>query len=99
MDHRLIERLEAAAAAEGARSCRMPSGAGHDAMIVGRRAPAAMLFVPSIDGRSHDLSEDTNEEDIRRGLRVYARGVDSMLETLSPDGTGGLGSETRFAGS
>jgi N-carbamoyl-L-amino-acid hydrolase len=99
MDDRLIERLEAAAAAEGARSCRMPSGAGHDAMIVGRRAPAAMLFVPSIDGRSHDLSEDTNEEDIRRGLRVYARGVDSMLETLSPDGTGGLGSETRFAGS
>ena len=41
----------------------MPSGAGHDAMIVGRRAPAAMLFVPSIDGRSHDVDEDTD----RRG--------------------------------
>ena len=39
-----------------------------------RRAPAAMLFVPSIDGRSHDVAEDTAEEDIRRGLRVYAAG-------------------------
>jgi beta-ureidopropionase / N-carbamoyl-L-amino-acid hydrolase len=90
MDDRLVERLEAAAAAERARSLRMPSGAGHDAMVVGRRAPAAMLFVPSIDGRSHDLSEDTAEEDIRRGLRVYARAVNSMLETLGPDGAGGL---------
>ena len=90
MDDRLVERLEAAAAAECARSLRMPSGAGHDAMVVGRRAPAAMLFVPSIDGRSHDLSEDTAEEDIRRGLRVYARAVNSMLETLGPDGAGGL---------
>ena len=90
MDDRLVERLEAAAAAERARSLRMPSGAGHDAMVIGRRAPAAMLFVPSIDGRSHDLSEDTAEEDIRRGLRVYARAVNSMLETLGPDGAGGL---------
>ena len=96
MDGRLLERLEAAAAVEGARSLRMPSGAGHDAMIVGRRAPAAMLFVPSIDGRSHDLSEDTAEEDIRRGLRVYSRAVDSMLEALGPDGAGGLGTQTRL---
>jgi N-carbamoyl-L-amino-acid hydrolase len=87
MDDRLIERLDAAAAAEGASRLRMPSGAGHDAMIVGRRAPAAMLFVPSIGGRSHDVLEDTAEEDIRRGLRIYARAVNSLLESLGPDGT------------
>jgi len=90
MDERLIERLEAAALAEGAKSQRMQSGAGHDAMIVGRRIPAAMLFVPSIGGRSHDISEDTDEADIRRGLRVYASAVETMIEMLSPDGQGAL---------
>ena len=90
MDERLVERLDAAAAAEGASRLRMPSGAGHDAMIVARRAPAAMLFVPSIGGRSHDITEDTDEADIRRGLRVYARAVNSLLESLGPDGTGAL---------
>ena len=90
MDERLVERLDAAAAAEGASRLRMPSGAGHDAMIVGRRAPAAMLFVPSIGGRSHDVLEDTAEEDIRRGLRIYARAVNSLLESLGPDGTGAV---------
>jgi N-carbamoyl-L-amino-acid hydrolase len=59
-------------------------------MILARRAPAAMLFVPSIGGRSHDTTEDTDEADIRRGLRVYARMVNSLLESLGPDGTGAL---------
>jgi N-carbamoyl-L-amino-acid hydrolase len=90
MDGRLVERLDAAAAGEGASRLRMPSGAGHDAMIVARRAPAAMLFVPSIGGRSHDITEDTDEADIRLGLRVYARAVNSLLESLGPDGTGAL---------
>jgi N-carbamoyl-L-amino-acid hydrolase len=90
MDERLVEGLDAAAAAEGASRLRMPSGAGHDAMILARRVPAAMLFVPSIGGRSHDLTEDTDEADIRRGLRVYARVVNSLLESLGPDGTGAL---------
>jgi beta-ureidopropionase / N-carbamoyl-L-amino-acid hydrolase len=90
MDVRLVDRLTAAAAAESASRLHMASGAGHDAMIVGRLAPAAMLFVPSIDGRSHDVAEDTAEEDIRRGLRVYARAVNSLLESLGPGGTGAL---------
>ena len=30
------------------------------------------MFVPSIDGRSHDITENTDEADIRRGLRVFA---------------------------
>jgi len=41
--------------------------------------PAAMLFVPSIKGISHHWSEDTREEDIVLGLRVFAAGVERML--------------------
>jgi N-carbamoyl-L-amino-acid hydrolase len=56
----------------------MPSGAGHDAMILGRFIPAAMLFVPSIAGRSHDISEDTAEEDIVFGCEVMADAVERI---------------------
>lgn len=90
MDQRLAARIEDAAAHEDARGERMQSGAGHDAMIVGQQIPAAMLFVPSLGGRSHHISEDTDERDIRRGLRVYARAVQSILEALTPDGRGAL---------
>ncbi len=48
----------------------LPSGAGHDAQIVARQVPAAMLFVPSIGGISHHWSEDTSDEDLAMGLRV-----------------------------
>jgi N-carbamoyl-L-amino-acid hydrolase len=90
MSERLIGTFAAAAEAEGASFRRMPSGAGHDAMILGRRIPAALLFVPSIGGRSHDISEDTDEADIRRGLRVYARAVEMALDALGPSGDGAL---------
>ena len=90
MNEKLIATFAAAAEAEGASFKRMPSGAGHDAMILGRKIPAAMLFVPSIGGRSHDISEDTDEADIRRGLRVYARAVEMTLRALGPTGDGAL---------
>jgi beta-ureidopropionase / N-carbamoyl-L-amino-acid hydrolase len=90
MDERLVARIEDAAAREDALSERMQSGAGHDAMIVGRQIPAAMLFVPSIGGRSHHISEDTDERDIRRGLRVYARAAQSILDALTPGGPAAL---------
>jgi beta-ureidopropionase / N-carbamoyl-L-amino-acid hydrolase len=90
MNEGLIARLAAAAEGEGARFMRMPSGAGHDAMILGRCIPAAMLFVPSIGGRSHDISEDTDEADIRRGLRVFARAVEMTLDALGSQGGGAL---------
>jgi len=51
----------------------MASGAGHDAQILARRLPAAMLFVPSHAGLSHVPEEWTSVEDITRGVRaLYA---------------------------
>ena len=61
----------------------MPSGAGHDAMITARCMPSAMMFVPSIGGRSHDISEDTSEADIRRGLRVFAAATEKVIHSFS----------------
>ena len=70
--------LAASAKAHGEEPVYMPSGAGHDAMVLGRFIPAAMLFVPSIRGRSHDITEDTAEADIVLGCEVLADAVDRI---------------------
>jgi len=82
MDESLIGAFTRAATEVGASHMRMPSGAGHDAMILARRIPSAMMFVPSINGRSHDISEDTREDDIRRGLQVFAAAAERVLDDL-----------------
>ena len=58
---------------------KMSSGALHDAANLSKILPTAMLFVPSIDGVSHDFSEDTAEVDLIAGLRVLARAVGKSI--------------------
>ena len=77
----IADAFEAAAQDLGLGAMRLSSGAGHDAMVLARRIPAGMLFVPSIAGRSHDVSEDTRAADIIAGARVMARAVDRLLGT------------------
>jgi beta-ureidopropionase / N-carbamoyl-L-amino-acid hydrolase len=79
MTPRLADAFALSAAAMGAGSMRLSSGAGHDAMMLARRVPAGMLFVPSIGGRSHHISEDTRTEDIVTGAQVMAGAVDLLL--------------------
>ena len=50
----------------------------NDAAPVATTLPAAMLFVPSIGGVSHDFAEDTAEEDLVTGLRVLARAAGAL---------------------
>ena len=58
----------------------MPSGAGHDAQIIARKIPAAMMFVPSIGGISHHWAESTADEDIVLGARVFVDAIASVLK-------------------
>lgn len=78
MASELAETIAAAAAAAGEQALSIPSGAGHDAMVLGRFIPAAMMFIPSIGGRSHDVSENTSEADIVRGCEVLAAAVAAL---------------------
>ena len=48
------------------------SGAGHDAQIFAPRVPTVMLFVPSIDGISHNPAEKTPLDDLNEGVKVLA---------------------------
>ena len=79
MDAGLMETLEHAAEREGATSMRLASGAGHDAMILGRHVPAAMLFVPSRGGISHSPAESTDPKFCELGTRVLARGLELLV--------------------
>jgi beta-ureidopropionase / N-carbamoyl-L-amino-acid hydrolase len=62
------------------KAIRMPSGAGHDAQHVARVMPAAMLFVPSIDGISHHWAENSSDEDIVLGARVFTDAIANVLK-------------------
>lgn len=63
----------------------LSSGAGHDAQVLARIAPAALLFVPSRDGLSHVPEEWTSVDDIAAGVRVLfetVRALDTFLTEL-----------------
>jgi allantoate deiminase len=79
LDAELQKLLETAAAVEGATVRRMPSGAGHDAMVLAKHVPAAMLFVPSRAGISHSPEEFTPPEQCELGARVLAGAVRRLV--------------------
>jgi allantoate deiminase len=67
MDPGLTALLDRAVA-RSAPAHRMPSGAGHDAMILAAKMPAAMLFLRCEGGISHHPSENVNEADVAAAL-------------------------------
>lgn len=69
-DAAIVKLVEAAAEQRGLSSMRMTSGAGHDAQMMARICPAAMIFVPSIGGISHNPREFTPEADLVAGANV-----------------------------
>jgi allantoate deiminase len=70
MDEQLIALLTAAIAAAGFPPHAMSSGAGHDAMVMAARLPAAMLFLRSPGGISHRPAESVRVEDVEASLHV-----------------------------
>lgn len=82
LDERL-RNLLAETCQEGGYSWRhMPSAAGHDAQVMARHLPSAMLFVPSVDGLSHCPQEWTEWEDVYAGVQCM---VDAVVRTDRAD--------------
>ncbi len=69
-DKTLVQRVLDSADSLGYPSLRMISGAGHDASYMNQIAPTAMIFAPSIGGRSHVEVENTKWEDCEAGANV-----------------------------
>lgn len=69
-DATIVRIVEAASEQRGLTCKRMTSGAGHDAQMMARICPAAMIFVPSIGGISHNPREFTAGPDLVAGANV-----------------------------
>jgi N-carbamoyl-L-amino-acid hydrolase len=74
-DPLLVNLVEQQAQAMGCSYQRMPSGAGHDAQMLARVCPSAMIFVPSVGGLSHNVREHTEPADLQRGAQLLLQSV------------------------
>ncbi len=69
-DPSVVDLVESTAKAQGLSTMRMPSGAGHDAQMLARVCPTAMIFTPSHRGLSHNPAEHTDPDDLEAGANV-----------------------------
>ena len=74
-DPHLQALLGEAASALGLPARRLVSGAGHDTALIAAIAPAAMIFIPCRDGRSHAPEEWADPDAIAQGASVLAHAV------------------------
>jgi allantoate deiminase len=79
MDAFLVDQIEEAIRAVGCEPLRMVSGAGHDAMILAEKVPAAMIFLRSPGGISHDPAETVKMGDVSKALECGLQ----LLEQLA----------------
>jgi hydantoinase/carbamoylase family amidase len=75
LDATLRARLADAVRVQGIPARELVSGAGHDAVVLSRICPAAMLFVRCAAGISHDPRESVSEEDVAVALDVLEHAV------------------------
>lgn len=81
-DPDVLQTLDEAAEAVGARHRRMASGAGHDTAWMARLARAAMIFIPCQGGRSHTPEEFAETADIALGAEVLLEAVKRLDKEL-----------------
>lgn len=74
----LTDRLARAVAAEGIEVLHLPSGAGHDGVVLAGITEIAMLFVRCARGISHNPAESVTEADVAVALAVLGRFLDDL---------------------
>jgi N-carbamoyl-L-amino-acid hydrolase len=77
----MVNRVENNAQKLGYSTKRMHSTAGHDAQIIASICPAAMVFVPCVDGISHNVKEMIYKKDIEAGANTL---LNVVLDTARP---------------
>lgn len=86
-DDTMIDLVHSTAERLGHTTLRMPSGAGHDAQMLARLCPTSMIFVPSVNGLSHNIAELTEPPDLQAGGDVLLQVILELAtaEPLSPE--------------
>lgn len=83
-DRRVIDCVEETAISFTHSVQRMPSGAGHDAQMIARICPSGMIFVPSVNGISHNPAEHTPVSDLHAGSNVLLHVMLKLAEMDLP---------------
>jgi allantoate deiminase len=83
MDPFLTGQIEEAVRKSGCEPHRMVSGAGHDAMILAKRIPAAMIFLRTPGGISHHPMESVSLADVAKAVECGMHLLDQLA--LSPN--------------
>jgi allantoate deiminase len=78
MDSFLNGEIEQAILKTGCQPHRMVSGAGHDAMIMVERVPAAMIFLRTPGGISHDPAESVGCKDVEKAIECGLHLLDQL---------------------
>ncbi|MDA0369925.1 MAG: Zn-dependent hydrolase [Actinomycetota bacterium] len=81
-DARVIDTVQRAIERRGHSVRRLPSGAGHDAQMLARVCPTAMIFTPSHLGISHNPAEHTDDADLVDGAQLL---LDVIMELVDTD--------------
>jgi allantoate deiminase len=81
MDSFLTAEIEQAIRKAGCKPHRMVSGAGHDAMILAERVPAAMIFLRTPGGVSHDPAESVAVEDVEKAIECGLHLLDQLASS------------------
>ena len=79
----LVSAVREAAQDQGMTWMNVISGAGHDAVYLARVCPAAMIFVPCLDGISHNEIEDAQPDHLEAGCNVL---LQAMLQSAGAAG-------------
>jgi allantoate deiminase len=82
MDPFLVGEVEQAILKTGCKPHRMVSGAGHDAMILAEKVPAAMVFLRTPGGISHDPAEAVAAEDVESAIQCGLHLLDQLASSL-----------------
>jgi len=81
MDPFLVSQVEEAVSKAGCEPYRMVSGAGHDAMILAERVPAAMIFLRTPGGISHDPAESVEAGDVAKAIECGLHLLDQLASS------------------
>ncbi|MFJ9990101.1 Zn-dependent hydrolase [Pseudomonas putida] len=83
-DAECVAAVQHAVDALGHTQQRIVSGAGHDAILLARYCPTAMVFIPCVGGLSHNEAEDVLPDDARHGADVLLNAVLARAGRVEP---------------
>jgi len=80
LSEEMANLIESICISEGISYCRLVSGAGHDSQVMVFLTKVGMVFVPSVNGISHNPDEKTDWQDIANGAQVLLQAMYKLAQ-------------------